>query len=259
MLFQGAHCPAVFCGIPCLVQFYVTARMQATIEQLQRILLLSGLGIEQLTQLQPHAVVQPYARGAVILYEGEPLPAQLFTLLSGKLEIKKITAVGKETILRTIHAGELIAPPALMGNFSASANIVAEQDCQILTLDQAALLTMIQNTPEFALQIIAALTQTIQELHQIVHGLASERAIVRLATLIQRTALVEGTDITERGICLRSRMAHSQIASSIGITYEECSRLFKQIQAVVHYGRGGRILVLNWAKLEAIAQGNPVI
>jgi CRP-like cAMP-binding protein len=250
-----AHHSEAFCGIA-ISSFYATTLMQATIEQLQRILLLSGLEVEQLTQLQAHAVVQSYARGAVILYEGEPLPAQLFTLLSGKLEIRKITAAGKETILRTIHAGELIAPPMLVGNFSASANIVAEQDCQILTLERAALLKMIQDTPEFALQIIAVLTQTIQELHQIVHELASERAIVRLAHLIQRTAIVEGTDITEQGICLRSRMPHSQIASSIGITYEECSRLFKQIQSIVHYGRGGRILVLDWNGLEAITQGN---
>jgi len=151
----------------------------------------------------------------------------------------------------------LIAPPVLVENFSASANIVAEQDCQILTLERAALLKMIQDTPEFALQIIAVLTQTIQNLHQIVHELASERAILRLAHLIQRTAIAEGTDVTEQGIWLRSRIAYFQIASSIGITYEECSRLFKQIQSIVHYSRGGRILVLDWAKLEAISQGNP--
>jgi CRP/FNR family transcriptional regulator, cyclic AMP receptor protein len=54
---------------------------------------------------------------------------------------------------------------------------------------------------------------------------------------------------------LRSRLSHYQIARSIGITYEECVRLFKQIGAIVTYHRGGKILVLDWAKLEAIAQG----
>jgi len=86
------------------IQFYALTLMQATIEQLQRILLLSGLEIEQLAYLQAHATVQSYVRGAVILYEGDFLPDQLFTLLNGKLEIRKITAAGKETILRTIHA-----------------------------------------------------------------------------------------------------------------------------------------------------------
>ncbi|PSB27633.1 hypothetical protein C7B82_16270 [Stenomitos frigidus ULC18] len=52
---------------------------------------------------------------------------------------------------------------------------------------------------------------------------------------------------------LRSRLSYYQIARSIGITYEECVRLFKQIQTVVTYRRGGKLLVLDQAKLEAIA------
>ncbi|MEH1892035.1 MAG: hypothetical protein V7K92_22150 [Nostoc sp.] len=71
------------------------------------------------------------------------------------------------------------------------------------------------------------------------HGLASERAIVRLAQFIQAAAIAEGTDVTEHGLQLRSRLPYYQIARSIGITYEECVRLFKQIQAVVTSHRGG--------------------
>ncbi|MFB2770880.1 Crp/Fnr family transcriptional regulator [Pelatocladus sp. BLCC-F211] len=229
--------------------------MRVTVEQLRQISLLSGLELDQLAQLQIHAVIRPYSRGEIILHEGDRLPAQLFTVLSGKIEIKKTATTGKETILRTLPAGELFAAPALFGNGLAPATVVAEQDCQILTIERTALLEMIQKTPEFALQIIAVLNERLQHLHQIVHGLASERAIVRLAQFIQRAAIAEGTDVTEQGLCLRSRLPYSQIAGSIGITYEECARLFKQIQTIVTYHRGGKIRVLDQAKLDAIAQG----
>jgi hypothetical protein len=46
-------------------------------------------------------------------------------------------------------------------------------------------------------------------------------------------AIAEGTDVTEHGLQLRSRLPDYQIAHSIGITYEECVSLFKQIQAGV--------------------------
>jgi CRP/FNR family transcriptional regulator, cyclic AMP receptor protein len=230
--------------------------MHVTVEQLQRILLLSGLDLDQLAPLQAHAVVKQYVRGETILYEGDRLPAQLFAVLSGRIEIKKTASTGKETILRTVRAGELIAPPALVGNFAASANIVAEQDCQILTIERTALLEMIQENPEFTLQIIAVLTEILQNLHQVVHGMASERAIVRLAKFIQKAALAEGVDVTEQGLRLRSHSSYYQIAGSIGITYEECVRLFKQIQTIVTYHRGGKILVLDQAKLDAIANGH---
>lgn len=133
---------------------------------------------------------------------------------------------------------------------------MAEQDCQILTIERTALMEMIHKTPEFALQIIAILNDRLQHLHQVVHGLASERAIVRLAQFIQRAAIAEGTDVTEQGLCLRSPLPYYQIARSIGITYEECVRLFKQNQAIINYHRGGKILVLDWAKLDAIANGH---
>jgi CRP/FNR family transcriptional regulator, cyclic AMP receptor protein len=229
--------------------------MQVTIEQLQQILLFSALDLEQLAQLQAHAAVKQYWRGEIILHEGDRLPAKLFVVLDGRIEIKKTASTGKETILRLLPAGELFAAPALFGNHTAPATVLAIQDCQILTIDRPILLELIQNTPELALQIIAVLNDRLQHLHQVVHGLASERAIVRLAQCIQKAAIAEGTDATERGLQLRSHLPYYQIARSIGITYEECVRLFKQIGAIVTYHRGGKILVLDWVKLEAIAQG----
>jgi CRP/FNR family transcriptional regulator, cyclic AMP receptor protein len=229
--------------------------MQVTTEQLQQISLFSGLDLAQLVQLRTHAVVKQYLRGEIILHEGDRLPAKLFAVLSGRIEVKKTAATGKETILRMLPAGELFAAPALFGDGVAPATVVTEQDCQILTIERTALVEMIHNTPELALQIIAVLTERLQHLHQVVHGLASERAIVRLAQFIQTAAIAEGTDVTDQGLQLRSRLPYYQIARSIGITYEECVRLFKQIQTVVTYHRGGKILVLDQTRLEAIAQG----
>ncbi|MBD2059118.1 Crp/Fnr family transcriptional regulator [Oculatella sp. FACHB-28] len=230
--------------------------MQVTIDQLQQIPLLSKLDLDQLAHLQDRAAVKHYLQGEIILHEGDRLPAQLFVVLSGRIEIKKTASTGKETILRTLPAGELFAAPALFGDGVAPATVVAEQDCQILTVERTTLLEIIQNSPEVALQIIAVLTERLQHLHQVVHGLVSERAIVRLAQFIQAAAIAEGTDVIDQGLQLRSRLPYYQIARSIGITYEECVRLFKQIQTVVTYRRGGKILVLDQAKLDAIANGH---
>ena len=229
--------------------------MRATVEQIQQIPLFSQLAPEQLAPLQPAAVVRQYLREEIILHEGDSLPARLFSVLSGRIEIKKTASTGKETILRTLPAGELFAAPALIGESLSPAMVIAHQDCQILTIERVALLQLMQTTPEVALQIIAVLNERLQHLHQVVHGLVSERAIVRLAQFIQTAAIAEGTEVTKQGIVLRSRLPYYQIARSIGITYEECARLFKQIQAVVTYHRSGKILLLNRAKLDAIAQG----
>jgi len=228
--------------------------MQATIEDLRKISILAELESDELAQLQPYAAIRTYQRGEIVFHEGDRLPAKLFAVLSGIIQIKKTASTGKETILRTLSTGEPFASPALFGDGIAPATVIAEGNCQILTVDRTALLNLIQHAPEVALRIMAVLTERLQHLHTTVHGLVSERAIVRLAQLIQAAANEQDAKVTADGICLKKSLSYYQIARSIGITYEECVRLFKQIQTVVSYRRG-KITVLDPQQLAAIAEG----
>jgi CRP-like cAMP-binding protein len=181
-------------------------------------------------------------------------------VLTGSLRITKTAATGKETILRTLLAGEIFAAPALFGNGIAPATVIAESNSQVLTVERDALLEAIRQTPELALRMLSVFNQRLQELHDTVHGLVSERAIVRLAQFIQYFASRYGTESTPGGKRLNVNLSYYQIARSIGITYEECVRLFKSINSVLAYSRGGKITVLDEGMLEAIASGieNPI-
>jgi len=229
--------------------------MQATVEQLSQILVFGDLASLELERLQPHTQVQGYSKGEIVMHEGDRLPTKLYALLSGGLQITKIATTGKETILRTLPPGEIFAAPALLGNGIAPATVTAESDSMIVMVKRDALLEAIQQTPEIALRMLMVFNSRLQQLHDTVHGLVSERAIVRLARLIQYSATRYGTESSQAGESLKSQLSYYQMARSIGITYEECVRLFKSIQSVVAYSRGGKIIVLNWEKLEAIASG----
>ncbi|MGI0485219.1 Crp/Fnr family transcriptional regulator [Pantanalinema rosaneae CENA516] len=230
--------------------------MKATVEQLASISILTRLQPEQLQELQRHSVIQTYQSGEIVMHEGDRLPAQLYALVKGGLRVTKTAASGKETILRLLSGGDIFAAPALFGDGIAPATVTAESVADVLTIDRAALLQMIQAQPGIALEMMAVLNQRIQRLHNMVHGLVSERAIVRLARLLEYAATEQGTDASAQGDCLRLRLSHYEIARSIGITYEECVRLFKQLQAVVSYSRGGKITVMDWEALDAIAEGD---
>lgn len=229
--------------------------MKITIDQLLQISIFSGLEPHELVQLQPHSAAKNYLQGEIVLHEGDRLPAKLFSVLTGVIQIKKTALNGKETILRTLAAGEMFAAPSLFGDGIAPATAIAIQESQILTIERSALLAMMQEKPELALRIIVTLTERLHHLHNTVHGLASERAIVRLTRLIQRAAIEGGTQATPGGLCLQTRLPYYQIARSIGITYEECVRLFKQLHSTIAYHRGGKILLLDCAQLDAIASG----
>ncbi len=230
--------------------------MKATIEQLGLITVFSQLQPEQLASLQPYTVVYRYQSGEIVVQEGDRLPSRLYGLLNGILRVSKLGTNGKETILRTLSHGDIFAAPALFGNQMAPATVTAESESEVLMLDRDALLKAIQTNPEIALNMMAVFNQRIQQLHELVHGLVSERAIVRIARLLRQAAAGEETQHCQGEICLRQPLGHYEIARSIGITYEECVRLFKQLHSIVSYSRGGYITILDWDQLEAIALGN---
>lgn len=229
--------------------------MNATIEQLAQMPLFQDCSSTDLERLQPHTWLRTYQREEIVLHEDDPLPAKLHILFRGVLQVQKSATTGKETILRSLRAGDIFAAPALFGDQLAPATVVAVEDAQVLALNRAALLDAIQQTPELALRLLVVFNQRLQQLHNMVHGLVSERAVVRLARLIQYSAWQHGTASTSAGEQLRIKLPYYQMARSIGITYEECARLMKGLQGTVQYKRGGKIVIVDHEGLDAIAEG----
>jgi len=229
--------------------------MKATVEQLASISVFTQLQPEQLSSLQPYTSVHTYQQGEIVSHEGDRLPARLYALITGLLRVSKTATTGKETILRSLFPGDIFAAPALFGNGIAPATVIAEERAQILMVEREALLAVIQDSPDIALKMMAVFNHRLQQLHEMVHGLVSERAIVRIARLLQSVVTEQDIEPNHEPIYLRQSLSYYEIARSIGITYEECVRLFKQLQSIVSYSRGGHIIITDWEKLEAIAHG----
>ncbi|MEM1170695.1 MAG: Crp/Fnr family transcriptional regulator [Cyanobacteria bacterium P01_H01_bin.35] len=223
----------------------------SSISQLKKISIFQDLERTQLESLIPFSYVRVYQRNEIVMHEGEQILQQLHALITGRLEIKKTAANAKETVIRSIPPGELFAAPAIFGNGISPATVICLVESQVLTIEREALLQVISQAPEISLKILEVFNQRLQQLHNMVHGLISERAIVRLVKLIKYYGDRDGTHPVAEGELLNLQLPYYQIARSIGITYEECVRLFKKLKGIVIYKRGGTIIVKNWGKLEA--------
>ncbi|MEL7077175.1 MAG: Crp/Fnr family transcriptional regulator [Cyanobacteria bacterium J06648_1] len=224
----------------------------SSLAQLQQISILQDLAITELKSLIPHSYIREYQADEIVMQEGDRLPQQLHALVAGKLEIIKTTENGKETIVRLIPPGELFAAPAMFGNGIAPATVLCQLPSHVLTIERDALLQAIAAAPEISLKIIEAFNQRLQQLHNTVHGLISERAIVRLVRLIQYYGDRDGTHPVAEGDCLNTKLPYYQIARSIGITYEECLRLVKKLKGILIYQRGGTIIIVERSRLATV-------
>ncbi|MEG3437260.1 Crp/Fnr family transcriptional regulator [Pannus brasiliensis CCIBt3594] len=228
--------------------------MLGSIEKLRQVPLLATLQDSELLSLAPFTEIRAFRAGEILQHEGDRLPAALHALLSGSLRVSRLAIDGKETIFRVLGKGEIFAAPALFGNGIAPATVTAETDSETIEIQREALLDAIRVNPEIALKMLEILNRRLQRLHDTVHGLMSERAIARLARYLVTAATEGGTDTTAAGDVLRERLSYYRIARSIGITYEECVRLFRQIRTVVEYRRGGKITIKQWSVLKSLAR-----
>lgn len=230
--------------------------MRATVQQLEKVSIFSGLEIEALSRLSSISLVSSYKKNETIIHEGDRFSAALHAILVGGLLVKKVASSGKETNLRKLFSGEIFAAPALFGDGIAPGTIVALKDSEIVKIEKAGLLEAIQTTPEIALQILWCFNQRLQEMHQTIHGLISEKAVVRIARLIHYTADRYGVRETLTGACLNTKLPHQYIARMVGISYEECVRIMrKDLDTVVSYSRGGAITIGDAKALESLASG----
>lgn len=220
--------------------------------QLQLIPLLADLNPALLQHLAAQSTVRHYSAEQILFHEGDGLPACLHILMSGRLRMTKISEAGKETILRILPAGEVFAAPALFGDGSAPATVTAIDTSAVLALEREAILEGFSQYPELALHLLVVFNQRLQQLHTRVHGLISERAIVRLVHYLDHAAAQKGITPVDGGQQLKSLLTYYEIARSIGITYEECVRLFRQLKPTVTYQRGGIITVTDWQQLSKI-------
>ena len=147
----------------------------------------------------------------------------------------------------------MFAAPALFGDRIAPATVIALEDSKIVTIDKSQLLKAIQISPEIAFNILQCFNQRLQEMHQTIHGLISERAVVRLARLIHYTASQYGTKPTKKGACLNRKLPHQQMSRMVGISYEECVRIIGgEFNKIINYGRGGIITIEDPSALQSI-------
>ena len=218
--------------------------------QLQQISIFQDLDPLQIEALLPFSYWQEYQSTEIVMKESEQIPPKLYCLIAGTLEIKKVSAsTGKESLIRLIAAGEVFAASAIFGNGIAPATVLCVTPSQVLTIERESLLEAIAKTPEISLRILFVYNQRLQQLHNTVHGLIAEKAIIRLAKLIQYYQDIYGTRSLQEGKLLNVSLTYEQIANSIGISYEECARLFKQLKGVVSYRRGGKIIIKDRQKL----------
>jgi CRP/FNR family transcriptional regulator, dissimilatory nitrate respiration regulator len=177
---------------------------------------------QRFSALQAAATSRTFTAGQFLFHKGEPATA-IFSVISGRVKLVRYLADGLQVTLQVARAGESFGEAALFSE-AYHCDAVADIPTKIAIYPKQAVLQLLQDSPESALEFIALLTKQVQLLRsqlelRNIHS-ARDRTWQYLLLLIEpgQTAISFDRPLKD-------------IASDIGLTHEAFYRTLAQLEA----------------------------
>lgn len=222
---------------PSLVQF---------VEQLGALSFFAGLDEQALQELARHARWHEYAPDEIVVLEGEAQPG-LYYLQYGWLKVVKISATGREQILRFLEPGETFNEIGMFANQPNPATAIALEPAGIWLIPRTVLLRLLRERPDFAEYVIAKLAERMLYLVSLLTDISLRPVTDRLVRLL----LADAVD----NVLHRPRWyTQTELASRLGTVPDVVQRALRELEnnGWIQVERH-QIRILNRPALEAFA------
>lgn len=214
-----------------------------------RCLVLSGLLRGKLCEQLARRAGRHALPGRVLYFVGEPAKS-LYYIKSGLIKTSSITLAGDEIILQLHRPGEIFGELCFCSG-KRREQAIALESSEIVEISLVDLLTQLQRSPEAALDLVAVLSERLEEMHSRLQSLAFEPTLARLARTLLLLADTLGED-TPEGTHIAHYVRQEELAQMVGARREVVSGLLNRLRerGLISYSRKGAISV-HRAPLEA--------
>lgn len=180
--------------------------------------LFAGASAEQLDAIAARATARTFARGDVLMHQGDPGDA-CYILTAGVARVSVIAANGREITLDFLEKGAVAGEIALLDGAERTASVTAIEPVSALRLDRSALRDIIASRPDFAWQLLGQMARRLRTANATIE---SDRAFAsgpRLARSLIRL-MATGPD----GARLRHQLNQTDLAHFAGMSREQINR-----------------------------------
>ena len=212
------------------------------IKLLQSVALFWDLKEEELGYISEKMVARKYESGNYIFME-ESDGEQCFFVVKGSVKVTRLSKEGREVILAMLNQGDFFGEMSLLDGESRSANVIALEKTEVLTLNRKDFLIVLSEYPKIAIQLLKELASRLRKSDRHIASLSLSDAEKRIALCIIRFA-------DEKGIIRNGRVSiakipiQQDIANMAGTSRETVSRALNVLEKEQLIDRNGRELVI---------------
>ena len=212
------------------------------IELLQSVALFWDLSEEELGYISEKMIARHYESGKFIFLEDSE-GEQCFFVVQGSVKVTRLSKDGREVILAMLNEGEFFGEMALLDGESRSANVIALEQTEVLTLNREDFLVVLHDYPQIAIQLLKEMAHRLRKSDRQIASLSLSDAEKRIALCIIRFADDQG--VIRRGQVSIPRVPIQQdIANMAGTSRETVSRAINLLEKEHFIKRKGRELLI---------------
>ncbi len=212
--------------------------------------LFAGLAPREVAHVASFCRYRDFAKGTVLFRQGDDADA-FFVVVAGQIKVFKTSADGREIILKVMRKGDLAGEAAALVAKVYPATAEALDDAAAVEVPQRAFVSLVEDEPALALNMIAALSERLRHVSNVVEKLTLQDVPARLASYL--LAHADGPPGRRQ---VELQIAKGTLAAELGTVPETLSRALRKLaDAGVITLKGRRVAITDERSLAFLAGG----
>ena len=209
---------------------------------LESVPIFSDLSKSDLTKISDRMTKRTFTKNQMILLEDD-LGQTFFVISKGSVKITRLSDDGREVILAMLGEADFFGEMSLLDGDGRSANVVALEASEVLTLARNEFLDILEKYPKISICLLEELTHRLRKSDQQIESLSLSDVEQRIGITLIRLAEELGT-IKQGSVTITNLPFQQDIANMAGTSRETVSRTFKLLEEKGLLTRQGRHLVI---------------
>jgi len=197
-------------------------------DHLRNVPIFTDLSDSDLNKIASKMVSRDYEKGQMILLE-ESTGETFFIITSGTVKVTRLSDDGREVILALLGESDFFGEMSLLDGEGRSANIVANEDAEVMTLSRRDFLEYLETYPKIAIALLEELAVRIRKSDQQIESLSLSDSEQRIGITLIRLAEESGT-IKRGDVTVQNLPYQQDIANMAGTSRETVSRTLKLLE-----------------------------
>lgn len=209
---------------------------------LRKVSLFSRLTDEEMVHLEDLTHSHQYKKGTFIVL-AEDVGDEFFIIRKGRVKVNIIHEDGREIILSLLGEGDVFGELSLLDGQPRSANVVAAEAVELITIRRDHFINLIYKHPHIATQMLSELAGRLRKTDLQIEGLALMNVGNRVSKIILNLVAEQGHEV-EGGILLQQRPTHQELARMAGTTRETVTRVLSSLEKKGYLRCDGRRIMV---------------